>query len=97
MKKNSRQALITAELYLKKYKNILGKFTKREIERKVGKMPLTRSEKEYVKQVFGGYDYPSSKGVTKEEYKKGMEEMKKNTRDSINDRKLKIIERHLKK
>jgi hypothetical protein len=52
---------------------------------------LRPAEKEYVKSVMKKFDAPYTRGITKEEFNKGLDEMKKNKRDRITDREIKHI------
>lgn len=49
------------------------------------------AEKEYVKSVMQKFDAPLSKGITREEFQKGLGEMQRNRRDRITDPEIKKI------
>jgi len=71
-----------------------GKLYKARFQRRVGRLPLSRMQKEYVKQVMAKYDRPGSKGITRGEFMAGLDEMAKNTNDNIRQQEIKRIKEH---
>lgn len=66
-------------------------FSQRELSQRMMYARLRPAEKEYVKTVMAKHDTPYSRGVTKEEFHKCLDEMKKNTRDKITDTEIQRI------
>ncbi len=88
--KNIRQGSSKPDIF----KQRGGKLYKRRVDRRINRLPITRTQKEYVKQVMSKYDRPGSRGVTREEFLSGLDEMAKNTKDSIKQSEIKRIKEH---
>lgn len=59
------------------------------------RVPMRIQDKEYVKRVMERFDIPSySRWITREEFKKGLEEMAKNPRDPIDRREVEQLKKH---
>lgn len=72
-----------------------GRLTQQQFEQRMQRVPLRSENKEYVKRVMERFDNPHySRGITKEEFQKGLDEMLKNTRDPIDRQKLERLKKH---
>lgn len=71
-----------------------GRISSKRLARKIDRTPLSRTQREYVKQVMAKYDKFGSIGVTRKEFKEGLHEMEINTRDSIKKKELENIKKH---
>lgn len=72
-----------------------GKLTRKQFEQRLKRVPLQSWRKEYVKRVMEKFDEPRySRGITEEEFNKGLEAMAKNPRDSINKTHIARIRKH---
>lgn len=72
-----------------------GKMTKKEMDWYLERTPLRNTEREYVKSVMDRFDEPHySRGITREEFKRGLEEMEKDKRDSMDKRKIERVRQH---
>jgi hypothetical protein len=61
-----------------------GRISRERLESFIERAPLNQYDKEYLKQVMKKFDTPYySPGITKEEFLKGLLEVEKNARDSI--------------
>lgn len=58
------------------------------------RMPLRGIEREYVRRVMERFTHPYSPGLTREEFKRGLEEMTKNVRDPIPRQLAERIKKH---
>jgi len=73
-----------------------GRLYKTPMEKRIGKIPLSKTQKEYVKEVMAKYDRPESKGVTREEFLHGLDEMAKDKTNPIKQRDIEKIKRRFK-
>lgn len=71
-----------------------GRISPRRFGIKMRSMRMRPAEKEYVKSVMRKFDAPHSRGITEEEFSKGLDEMKINKRDRITDKEIKRIKKH---
>lgn len=75
-----------------------GRLTQRQFEQRMHRVPLRPEDKEYVKRVMERFDNPHySRGITKDEFQKGLDEMLKNTRDPIDRQKIERLREHFEK
>lgn len=59
------------------------------------RVPLSPQQREYVRRVMERYDERiRSRGVTREEFHKGLDEMAKNSRDPISRREVETIKKY---
>jgi len=71
-----------------------GRISKQNLERLIERAPLTQWDKEYVKRVMEKFDNPYySRGITKEEFLKGLSEMEENIRDPLEKREIDRIKK----
>ena len=63
-----------------------GKISSKRLAREIDNVPLSQTEREYVKQVMAKFDHYGSVGVTKEEFLNGLREMEMNSKDPIQRR-----------
>ena len=71
-----------------------GKVTKKLFDQHINKLPLHVWQREYVKQVMEKHNTIYSRGITRQEFHQGLDEMAKNTRDPIRERKIKRLKKH---
>ena len=71
-----------------------GKITKKLFDQHISRLPLRPAQREYVKQVMEKHNARYSIGITREEFHKGLDEMAKNTRDSIKEREIRRLKKH---
>ena len=71
-----------------------GRLGKVKLNRRISRLPLNRTQKEYVKQVMAKYDTFGSRGVTRKEFHKGLDEMARNQRDPITRKHIEKIKKH---
>jgi len=71
-----------------------GKITKKLFDQHINRLTLRPAQREYVKQVMEKHNARHSKGITRKEFHKGLDEMAKNTRDSIKEREIKRLKKH---
>ena len=71
-----------------------GKLYGKRLNRRINGLPLSHTQKEYVKQVMAKHDRPGSRGITREEFLYGLDEMARNTNDSIRQEDIKRIKEH---
>jgi len=70
-----------------------GRMTTQQIERLLNQIPMHPWEREYVKRVFERYHSPVSPHITEEEFKRGLDEMLKNTQDPVERNRIEQIKR----
>lgn len=71
-----------------------GKISKKRLDRRLDRMPLNRTQKEYVKQVMAKHDRYDSRGITREEFHEGLKEMESNVRDPVKKEHIRRIKEH---
>lgn len=72
-----------------------GRLSMNQFNRIFSRMPLRDIEREYVKRVMERFDQPYfSRGITREEFQKGLDEMLRNTRDPIGRGTIERIKKH---
>lgn len=72
-----------------------GKLTREQFKRHMWNVPMRTVDKEYVKRVMEKFDVPYySRGITKEEFHKGLDQMLKNTRDPIGRRGIERLKKY---
>ncbi|MEA3453228.1 MAG: hypothetical protein U9Q96_02765 [Patescibacteria group bacterium] len=71
-----------------------GKISSKGFGVKMRSMRLRPVEKEYVKSVMEKFDSHHSRGITKEEFLQGLDEMKANKRDNISDAEVEKLRKH---
>lgn len=72
-----------------------GRLSMSQFNQIFSRMPLRDIEREYVKRVMERFDQPYySQGLTREEFNKGLDEMLRNTRDTIGRETIERIKRH---
>jgi hypothetical protein len=75
------------------FKQYGGRMTTRQIEQFLNRMTMHPWEREYIKRVFERYHSPVSPHITEEEFKQGLDEMLKNTRDPVERNRIEQIKR----
>jgi hypothetical protein len=61
-----------------------GKITLNQFKEILSRTPMQTTQREYVKRVIEKFHHPYySRGITREEFEKGLDEMLRNTRDPI--------------
>lgn len=70
-----------------------GRMTIPQIHQILNRIPMTDREREYAKRVFEKYHNPVSPHVTREEFKKAINEMLQNVKDPLEKERLKRIEK----
>lgn len=72
-----------------------GRLTPEQLKREMWRVPLRPEEREYVKRVMERFDQPYfSRGITREEFYKGLEEMTKNLQDPISPEEVERIKKY---
>lgn len=71
-----------------------GMIGKRRLNRQVDRMAFSPVQQEYIKQVMAKYHRFGKRGVTREEFNQGLDEMARNTRDPIKRIDIDRIRRH---
>lgn len=71
-----------------------GKLSKRQFEQYLNRVPLRSSQKEYIKRVMEKFNTSYSRGITKEEFYKGLDEMAKNPRDHITSKHIELLKKY---
>ena len=71
-----------------------GKIYGKRASKRISKLPLSRMQKEYVKQVMAKHDRPGSRGITREEFLHGLDEMERNPRDPVTRKDVERIKKH---
>lgn len=71
------------------------RLTPKQLERELWKVPLSRTDKEYVKRVMERFSHPYySQGITREEFERGLKEMEENYNDPIDKKEIERIRKH---
>ena len=71
-----------------------GKLSKKQFERYLHQVPLQTWEREYVKRVMEKFNTSWSRGISKDEFLKGLDEMAKNPHDQIDANEIKRIKKY---
>lgn len=71
-----------------------GLLGKMKMNKQIDKMPLKPVQQEYIKQVMAKYQRYGKRGITREEFNQGMDEMARNTGDPIKRIDIERIKRH---
>lgn len=71
-----------------------GRLSKRQFEQYLNRVPLQSWDREYVKRVMEKFNTSYSRGITRDEFHKGLDEMAKNPRDRINKTKIALIKKY---
>jgi len=72
-----------------------GKLTRRQFEQRLRRVPLQSWQREYVERVMERFDEPRhSRGITQEEFHKGLDEMAENPKDRIDQKHIDRIKKH---
>ena len=74
-----------------------GKISPYRLNKRISRLPLNPTKREYLKRTLERYHSPVSKGITDKEFNMAMKELEKNPRDPISSREIKSIEKRLKK
>ena len=84
--------------YTRKSNNIFskhgGKLTRKQFEQRLKRVPLQSWQREYVKRVMEKFNTHYSKGITREEFHAGLDEMAKNPHDRIDSKHIDLIKKH---
>jgi hypothetical protein len=64
-----------------------------KVRQYIDRVPLRPDQREYVKRTLERFNYPTSKGITREEFFKSLDEMAKNQKDPITPQQIERIKR----
>ncbi len=94
-KKKDKKALSKEDQRIDKiFKRYGNKMTMNQLKYRIDRLPLYSHEKEYIKAVLAKFEHPTSRYITKEEFLKALDEMKKNKRDLISEEEVERIKRY---